>query len=164
MRYGYSLIVANLLDNYKFCAMFVLDTTSKKEGAMKMKKIFLMTAVLVFALTFGLSYAGDMTKTKDMSAEGYNGITIFARGPAVYDAGPVELGAGEVSTSGVLAEELNNGITIFARGPVTYDAGPAELAVESSALGSAAGGSREAEPIMKNGITIFHSGPVNFDD
>jgi hypothetical protein len=128
-----------------------------------MKKILLMTTVLMFALTFGLAYADEMTKTKDMSAEEYNGITIFARGPAVYDAGPIAEGS-EVSTSGVLAgEELSNGVTILARGPITFDAGP-ELAVESSAYGSSAGGLRADEPEMGNGVTIFHVGPVNFDD
>jgi hypothetical protein len=99
-----------------------------------MKRILILLAVLVVALTLGTAYAGS----KDMSAGEYNGITAFepVQAPS-YDVGP--------------GLALGNAITAF-------DVPTAE----SWAEGAGAGGLRAIEPSMElhNGITVFDTSAV----
>jgi len=147
-----------------------------------MKKAIVFLTAVVFALTFGLAYADDsMTKTEDMSGEILsNGVTIFATGPAVYDAGPIVsepvlLGGASpcaegLGAGGPIAEgsslDLGNSVTIFASGPIAFDVGPQPSAGAFCAAGSGAGGlgSEESGVDLNNGITVYHIGPAMFDN
>lgn len=142
-----------------------------------MKKIMTITVALLLALSFGAVYAMDnLTRSTDISSEVYNGITHFATGPAILDAGPVglleerfEMGyaaGGMESREYAESSDLGpgNGITAFVMGSALYDVGPVGL-LEPRLEGEAAGGWISTESIadFHNGVTVFVEGPAIFD-
>jgi hypothetical protein len=143
-----------------------------------MKKIMLLSMMMVLALAVGSAYA-DESATWALS-EPHNGITLFSAGPVDFDN--ILLGTGvashmyaEGSAAGGWREEeamtepyLSNGITILSEGPVSFDTvvtyGEAET-IGAFEEGSAAGGLHvEDTALPENGITIFSTEPVAYDN
>ena len=134
-----------------------------------MKKLLMISALIVFALTFGVAYAGDsMTMSSDMSKSWDNGITIFAAGPVstgiIYRSISGAYGENELRAQGGESAALDNGVTLFASGPVSTGVNYKGVIVNGSDEGSAAGGMLYEEgPSLElhNGITVFDTGPVD---
>jgi len=146
----------------------VVDFTHKKykvvtEEANTMKKILLVSAVIVFALALGVAYADDMSSGM---SKWDNGITIFATGPVStginFRAGSVD-SSSEVALASREALGLDNGTTLFASGPVSTGVNYKSGEVISGEEGMAAGGyaGEEAPLDLYNGITSFDSHPID---
>jgi hypothetical protein len=134
-----------------------------------MKRILTYTAAVVAALSFGSVYGAERM-------EAGNGITLFAKGPAVFDIGPTNpvdastylmggsaAGGVESMEHGYAGVESgsSNGITLFASGPEVFDIGPTDAL---SLSGSAAGGVSDVQSISPhNGVTIFSQDTAVYD-
>jgi hypothetical protein len=123
-----------------------------------MKKILMISAVIVFALTLGVAYADDMSS--GMSSKLDNGITIFATGPVstgiYFREGSVD-STSEVALARPEPLGLDNGVTVFAN---SYS-GEEISGEEGMAAGGYAG--EEAPLDLHNGITVFDRGPIDAD-
>jgi len=130
-------------------------------GEQIMKKIMIVSAVIVFALTLGVAYAGDMSS--GMSSRLDNGITIFATGPVStginFWEGSVDIER-EVALSQPEELELDNGATLFASSSVSTGVNYKGGEVISGEEGMAAGGyAGEEGPLgLYNGVTSFDRG------
>jgi hypothetical protein len=131
-----------------------------------MKKLMTFSIALAFVLSLGTAYAGDYAKA--MNEKAGNGITVFERGPAVFDIGPTlspEESYEHGSAAGgmdLMESELgaSNGVTLFSEGSAVFDIGPTALVIS----GVAAGGVSREEPLgLYNGITVFRTGTANYD-
>jgi hypothetical protein len=138
----------------------VVDFIHKKynvvtEEANTMKKILMISAVIVFALALGVAYADDMSGGM---SKWDNGITIFATGPVStginFRAGSVDLER-EVALARPESLGLDNGVTVFAN---SYK-GEVISGEEGMAAGGYAG--EEAPLDLYNGITSFDSHPID---
>jgi hypothetical protein len=113
-----------------------------------MKKIFYMTMTMVFALTLGLAYAGDLSNgVTDFTGRSYDTLGI---GPAGEIARVQGSGAGEVIA------KLHNGVTDFTgRSHDTIELGQDREIAQVE--GSAAGGMRAGEAMkeLSNGVSDF---------
>jgi len=122
-----------------------------------MKKALMISAVIVFALTLGVAYAGDMSS--GMSSKLDNGITIFATGPVSTG---IYFREGSVDSNSVVALArpeawgLDNGVTLF----TSYAGSEVISGEEGMAAGGYAG--EEAPHLgLDNGITSFERGPID---
>jgi hypothetical protein len=130
-----------------------------------MKRILMISAVIVFALTLGVAYASDMSR--DMS-KWDNGITIFATGPVStgieYLKGSVD-SKSELALAPREALALDNGVSLFASSSVStgvnYKGGEVIKGEEGMAAGGYAG--EEAPLDLHNGITSFDRHPIDAD-
>jgi hypothetical protein len=155
----------------------MVKSNVKRNEVAKMKKIMLLTVMMVFALAVGSAYA-DESATWALTQSG-NGITVFGAGPAEFDNLP--LAAGEMSSSyeegsaaggwreeeeALVVTEPYNGITIFIAGPVDFETTLGTVVmIGAYEEGSAAGGLHEEEAALapENGITIFSDRPVDYE-
>ncbi len=127
-----------------------------------MKKIMMVSMAIVFALTLGVAYAGDMSK--DLGKVD-NGITIFSKSPVNTE--DINFWPGvEYSSEAALSNRenlaLDNGITLFASSPVDTEVLAKGGVVASGEEGMAAGGYEQEAPALDlhNGITLFDRGPI----
>ncbi len=121
-----------------------------------MKKIMIVSVAIVFALTLGVAYAGDM----DMS-KWDNGITIISAGPV--STGISFFRSDSEYTSAALSHPdlvLDNGVTLVASSPISTGVNYKGGEVISGEEGMAAGGYAGEDAVLHNGITDFDRGPV----
>jgi len=129
-----------------------------------MKRILMISAVVVFALALGVAYADDMSSMSKWD----NGITIFATGPVStgieYLKGSVD-SKSEVALAPREALGLDNGVSLFASSSVStgvnYKGGEVIKGEEGMAAGGYAG--EEAPLDLHNGITSFDRHPIDAD-
>ncbi len=123
-----------------------------------MKKIMIVSVAIVFALTLGVAYAGDMSS--DMS-KWDNGITIFSTSPVSTGTNFREAVKYDIE-AGLAHPELalDNGVTLVASSPISTGVNYKGGEVISGEEGMAAGGYAGEDAVLHNGITDFDRGPV----
>ena len=120
-----------------------------------MKKIMVVSIAIVFALTLGVAYAGDM----DMS-KWDNGITIFSTSPVSTGTNFREAVKYDIAALASPELALDNGVTLVASSPISTGVNYKGGVLVSGEEGMAAGGYAGEEVELHNGITSFDRGPV----
>ncbi len=123
----------------------------------------MISMAIVFALSLGVAYAGDMYG--DMSKVD-NGITIFSAGPVSTGTNYRTAVVDWASSAKLEHPEglvLDNGVTLFAASPVSTGIEYKSSGKISGEEGMAAGGYEgEAAPLdLHNGITSFDTRPID---
>jgi hypothetical protein len=127
-----------------------------------MKRILMISTVIVFALALGVAYGDDMSGMSKWD----NGITIFATGPVSTGIGYLKGSVDSTSEVALAPREalgLDNGVSLFASSSVStgvnYKGGEVISGEEGMAAGGYAG--EEAPLDLHNGITSFDRHPID---
>jgi hypothetical protein len=132
-----------------------------------MKKILTISMAIMFALTLGIAYAGDMSMSNDISRWN-NGVTIFASGPVTtgtnFRTGSLNL-ISKLQLSYPKEFAFDNGVTLVSNGPVStgvnYKSSGKEISSEEGMATGGYSGEEAPGPSLYNGVTVFDGGAIH---